>query len=133
MTLDPAAPWPPVDLPVVDQRALETLRELADAASPDLVTEAARLFLGDADERMRQLERAIELAELESARRLSHTLKGASLVMGVCRLARACGGLESAAAASRADAAGVWWARVAIEYELATDALRTQMPRPEHG
>ena len=81
---------------------LGSLRRL----SPDLVTEAARLF---------------------------HALRGASMVMGASRLARACGGLESAATACRVDAAGVWWARVAIEYELAAHTLRAEMPPPGTG
>ncbi len=123
MTADDGSAWPPADLPVMDRAALETLRELEDEEAPDLVAETTRLFLGDAEQRLGELEQAVANGELERARILGHTLKGASLVMGVRRLAWACGGLEAAAASASAATTGLWWERVAREYRLAADAL----------
>ncbi|HYC33211.1 MAG TPA: Hpt domain-containing protein [Gemmatimonadales bacterium] len=127
MTVDPGAPWPPVDLPVLDRAALDTLRDLEDDDSPDLMSETAEIFLEDANARLVQLEQATASVDLEAMRRVAHALKGASLVMGARRLAVACGGLESAARDAHPDAASVWWARIAIEYELAGEAIREEM------
>ena len=51
--------WPPADVAILDEAALEAIREVQEAGAPDLVAETVELFLGTTPERSRRCEPAV--------------------------------------------------------------------------
>lgn len=116
--------WPPTDVPVIDEEALDAIREVQDAGAPDLVAETAALFFDDTPRRIAELHQASAAGDATGLRRCSHSIKGSSWLLGLMRLGRACELLEADGAEGRVEHAPLWVGRIVVEYELASRALR---------
>jgi HPt (histidine-containing phosphotransfer) domain-containing protein len=112
-------------VPVLNPAALEGLRELQEPGTADLVRETIAVFLADADDRLRELNRSIAAADSARFRRGAHSLKGAALLIGAQRLAQACLALESTGLSGQLDGAEDMLRRLQEELDLLRPALRS--------
>lgn len=114
----------PVDRDILDHGTLAALRSLENDSDSTFLADAIDLFFSSGD--LPALERAVAGGDLDAAKRLAHTIKGASATLGARRLAEACAQLEAAAteAPSRASAA---WEKVRLEHARAESALRAEI------
>jgi histidine phosphotransfer protein HptB len=109
---------------IVDETSLLMLREVQEPGAPDIVEETIAIFLADAEQRLALLREAVAAPDALEVRRLAHTVRGACLVLGVGRLAKACETLETMGADDRMAEAPAALARVAEEFLAAREALR---------
>jgi HPt (histidine-containing phosphotransfer) domain-containing protein len=110
--------------PVVDEASLAMLREVQEPGAPDIVEETVAIFLADSEQRLAVLEGAVAAGAAAEVRRVAHAIRGACLVLGVSRLADACGRLERMGAAGELRGAPDGLALVRSEYAAARDVLR---------
>lgn len=108
--------------PVLDETVVRSL--VADLGDSAFVAETARLYLAELDDRVHALGQAASVGELAQA---AHTLKSASALLGLARLADACNGVEHAARHGTVAAAAV--AAVPAEAEQARVALARLLTR----
>lgn len=74
---------------------LETLRHLEDLGSaPDFIDRLVRVFVGDSEQLLGRIERAVAARNYHELRTLVHAMKGSSASIGTDRLTRACIGFE---------------------------------------
>jgi HPt (histidine-containing phosphotransfer) domain-containing protein len=114
---------------ILDETTLAMLREAQEPGAPDIVEETVAIFLADAERRIGLLRDAVAADDAAEVRRLAHAIRGACLVLGVSRLAEACGVLEQLGAAGSLTEAPRALARVGHEYPIARDALRAMARR----
>lgn len=124
MSLELSA-WPPAGMPVLDEAALEPIREVQEAGAPDLIEETVALFLASTPERLAALRRAVASGDTSAIRSSGHAIKGSCWLLGLTRLGKACEALEVDSVRQRLEHANCWLERIETEYELATDALRS--------
>ncbi|MGB3788549.1 MAG: Hpt domain-containing protein [Phormidesmis sp.] len=74
----------------------QQLSQLA-GGDPDFEAELLAMFLGDAEESLRQLEYAIATKSIKNIESLAHSLRGASANVGACALATVASQLEQTA------------------------------------
>jgi len=91
----PAEPAPPCG--AVDQAALDDLRRLTDAGSPDMVAELIALFLQDAPAQLSAMRAALAAGDAAALRHAAHSLKGSSGYLGARRLMALCAEVEQSA------------------------------------
>ena len=78
----------------IDMQVIENLRELGGEDEPGLLLEVVGLYLADAPQRLRDIERALEQGDLRLLERAAHTLKSSSLNVGAVLLAQLCRDIE---------------------------------------
>lgn len=116
--------WPPIGIPILDESALDAIREVQEAGAPDLVGETVGLFLSSVPERLAALERAVASRDSQGIRNNGHAIKGSSWLLGLMRLGKVCEVIEQGGAEGTLEHAPLWLDRVGEEYRLACDALR---------
>ena len=79
---------------VLDASVLKGLRELGGEDDPGLLLELVELYLGDAPQRMAEIERALASGDWKLLERAAHTLKSASANIGALGLSSICQELE---------------------------------------
>ena len=79
---------------VLDTSVLQGLRELGGADDPGLLLELVELYLGDAPQRMAEIERGLASGDWKLLERAAHTLKSASANIGALGLSSICQELE---------------------------------------
>jgi two-component system, sensor histidine kinase RpfC len=90
---EPATPLRPPGAPAAIN--LETLRHLEELGSaPDFIDRLVRVFVGDNEQLLGRIERAVAGRNYHELRNLLHAMKGSSASMGTDRLTRACVGFE---------------------------------------
>src|SRR5690606_37832747 len=77
------------EIPVLDESALDSLRELQMPGEPSPVSEICEIFLTDAPTRLDNLRIAFEQGDIQAVEAAAHTLKGSSSNLGGKRLAHA--------------------------------------------
>jgi CheY-like chemotaxis protein/HPt (histidine-containing phosphotransfer) domain-containing protein len=93
--------------PVIDPKALQTLRELQRPGRPDLLTRVIDLFALDAPRLLSAMRNAVAQSDAEALRHAAHTLKSTSANVGATMLAVNCREIEQLACAADVAAAGV--------------------------
>lgn len=86
----------PVETPLLDPSALETLRKVAGDSDPGFVAEMAQLFLAETRKALKELGEANARADAHTLSRIAHSLKSSSATLGLMRLSKACLALEIA-------------------------------------
>ena len=79
---------------VLDASVIQGLRELGGEDDPGLLLELVELYLGDAPQRMAEIERALASGDWKLLERAAHTLKSASANIGALGLSSICQELE---------------------------------------
>jgi len=80
--------------PSLRDLAMKDLDQLAGELSTEMVQQLVRTYLGELDRRREQVAAAAAAADLDAARRVAHTLKAGSLLLGATELGEACRSLE---------------------------------------
>lgn len=108
---------------VLDQSALDSLRELQEDEEDDLVKELIEIYIADAPGYIADIFSAIESANAHTMERAAHTLKGSSASLGAHLLAAACLEMEKLGRSGSVEGAHELLARVEREFERARRAL----------
>ena len=85
------------EIPELDAKALDRLRELQEPGEPDMLLELVELFLKDAPLRLQAIWDSLDQNRAESVAQTTHSLKGSANNIGARRLAEVCAQMESAA------------------------------------
>jgi HPt (histidine-containing phosphotransfer) domain-containing protein len=117
------ASWPPANVAILDETALEAIREVQEAGTPDLIEETVALFVTSTPDRLAELEKAVTTSDAAAIRNAAHAVKGSCWLLGLTRLGKACEALELEGAHGRLENSGRWIERIRAEYELAVRAL----------
>ena len=80
--------------PVIDHAALDDIRALASAGSPDLLTKVLTLYLDESSKLVSQLTDAAKTGDVETMCQAAHSLKSASANVGARKLAALCEEIE---------------------------------------
>jgi HPt (histidine-containing phosphotransfer) domain-containing protein len=118
-----ATPWPPAEVDILDESALEAIREVQEAGAPCLVAETVELFLGTTPERLTALRAAVAVGDAKTIRAMGHAIKGSCLLLGLVRLGKACEMMEQSGAEGTLETTPLWLARIESELALATERL----------
>ncbi len=76
------------ELPVLEQRALQVIRDLQQPGGPDVLRIAVQSYLAELDEIRGSLQQALEAGDGANVRSLAHRLKAGSADLGAARLAQ---------------------------------------------
>jgi CheY-like chemotaxis protein len=112
-----------IDDDVIDQTALDALRELEDGAS-DILRELVEIYIDDAPGYITALREAILAADPHQMERTAHTLKGSSASLGARRLVAACLDMERLGRGGSMEGSQEMLARVEREFHSASQVLR---------
>lgn len=85
------------ELPIIDPRQLEMLRDLDPEGAPELIRELIGIFEEDAPMRVAELRKALDAGAAEDASAAAHALKGGVANLGLARLAELARQAEHAA------------------------------------
>ncbi len=116
--------WPPAGVPVLEETALDAIREVQEAGAPDLIAETVALFESSTPPRIASLRQALASGDSQAIRASAHAIKGSCWLLGLLRLGKACEALEQDGAEDRQEHAPAWLERIEMEYQLAVTALR---------
>jgi HPt (histidine-containing phosphotransfer) domain-containing protein len=97
----------------IDSSALLELKEMLEDEFDDLIN----TYIRDADQKMAQLPNLIEAGDFAEVRHLSHSLKGASINIGIMRFGELCHQLESAAHNQNSSNFDEYFAKMKSEFE----------------
>jgi HPt (histidine-containing phosphotransfer) domain-containing protein len=115
--------WPPAEMAVLDESALEAIREVQEAGAPDLIAETVELFLGTTPVRLTTLRTAVAAGDATAIRAMGHAIKGSCLLLGLTRLGKACEMMERSGVEGNLDTTPLWLDRIESELALATERL----------
>ena len=116
---------PALGADLIDQGVLDGLRELAGEDDPGLVAELIGLFLQDAPERIKDIERALSTGDLELLERAAHTLKSSCANVGALGLSDLCRRIEETARRRSTDGVASLFAASTALYGRVEAALRS--------
>jgi HPt (histidine-containing phosphotransfer) domain-containing protein len=108
----------------LDTTALETIRALGGAQTPDLLEQIVRLYLEGAPELMASIRTGLAAANNDQVRVAAHSLKSSSANVGAAVLAELCKRLEIAARANALATDAPALREVEAEYERVCIALQ---------
>jgi CheY-like chemotaxis protein/HPt (histidine-containing phosphotransfer) domain-containing protein len=94
-----AADAPHTGMSAVEQELREQLHRLDDGTGTGM-RDIARLFIQDTQRRLSELGRMLEAADADGVAKLAHAIKGSAANLGLRRLARLCGEIETVARAA---------------------------------
>ncbi|MGH7786444.1 MAG: Hpt domain-containing protein [Candidatus Binatia bacterium] len=116
---------------VLDQTALEALRDLNDEGEDDLLVELIDLFLEDAPTRMNGMRDAIAKQDWPAVASWAHSLKGSCGSLGAMPMAEQCNRLEQHGRLGGAHApAALMFAELEAQYALVRAALQRERSAP---
>lgn len=81
-------------VPVLDHEAIANVRSLERPDQPDIFSEIVEIFLATSNDDVEALVAAAERGELETVRRIAHSMKGSAANLGARRLSEICAGIE---------------------------------------
>jgi CheY-like chemotaxis protein len=113
----------------IDGKALEEIRSLQRAGTPDLLEKIVERYLKDASRLLQSMREATATANGDALRRGAHTLKSSSATLGAFRLAQHCREMESRARAGRLAEAGQWLNLIESELALVRVALPAKVAK----
>jgi HPt (histidine-containing phosphotransfer) domain-containing protein len=115
--------WPPAEIDILDESALEAIREVQEAGAPCLIAETVELFLGTTPERLAALRTAVAAGDARTIRAMGHAIRGSCLLLGLARLGMACEMMERSGADGKLETTPLWLDRIEQELALATERL----------
>lgn len=114
----------PVEPVILNPKGLERLRKTLGKRADEMISGVLEQFFEDADEMLKQGQRALNEQRLEDLRRAAHTLKSNALSFGAVQLGESCRQLEMLAKQGSMDGAQELLERIGSEYIQAQEALR---------
>jgi HPt (histidine-containing phosphotransfer) domain-containing protein len=103
----------------LDSSALLELKEMLEDEFDDLIS----TYIRDADLKMTQLAQKIEAADFPEIRHLAHSLKGASINIGIIKFGELCHQLENAAHSQNPSNFDECYALMKSEYDWVSSEL----------
>ena len=86
----------------IDHTALDQIRELSRADSPDLLSKVIILYLGSSSQLVAQLTEAVRTGDAETLRQTANNLRSSSAHVGAIKLSALCRKLEQPGTEDRA-------------------------------
>ncbi|MGZ8230349.1 MAG: response regulator, partial [Burkholderiales bacterium] len=116
----------PVPASLLDQAALDALRELETAGNPNLVSRLIDKYLSNAPVLLRQMVHGLEIEDASEIERAAHTLKSTSANLGARDLAVLCKTLQDSTHSGSTAEAPELIAQIEAAYRDVQDALRAE-------
>ena len=113
-------------LKVLDLTVLDSLRQLAGAKAPQMLTKIINQYLEDAPGKVLAIAEAFKARDTEALRKASHSLRSSSANLGAVSLADYCKNLENMARAGEIPENPETITELETEYEQAKIALNRQ-------
>ena len=110
----------------LDRSVLEGLRELQQEGEPDILNELIEMFQADVPLQITFLRKAVEAADVPSAERIVHTLRGSCANMGAARMEALCKRLEEMARSGDLAATPPLISRLEVEFGRVRVALEEE-------
>ncbi|MDQ3327208.1 MAG: Hpt domain-containing protein [Chloroflexota bacterium] len=111
----------------IDQRVIESLRDLQEDGEPDLLDELVQMFLTDAAPRLTALRGAVALGTPLVIETQAHALKGSCANFGARPMSAICEVLQSAGRSGELATASGLLAPLQAEFERVRDALNAEL------
>jgi len=118
----------PVDEPVINQAALENIRQLQRPGKPDLLQKIVVLFTNDSPGLLNALREAIDGDDAEQVRMHAHRFKSGSANLGALQLAELCKQLEEMGRGNKLEGALTLLNRLENEFKAVAVALQQECP-----
>ncbi len=115
---------PLAELPRLDMRVLDGIRELQGDDAPDLLRQVAELYLEDAPKHLAAMLAAAGASDAQAISRCAHALKSASANLGLARFSGLCKAVEFASRAGDLSGLPRDLPALVTEWRLAEQALR---------
>ncbi len=130
-TAPPATPVNDMDLPIIDQAALQQVRDLQPPGAPDLLDRLVKLFRSSSSVQVATLQHAADTANAGVLGDTAHALKSAAANLGARQLAALAASLETAARAGNVEEAASLVTQLTEAHQAAVAALeRVTAPVP---
>ena len=107
----------------IDHTALDQIRELSRADSPDLLSKVITLYVGSSSQLVAQVLEAVETGDTEALRRAAHDLRASSAHLGATRLSAFCRKLEQPGQDVTTDSARQTVSAIQVEHAAVRLAL----------
>jgi PAS domain S-box-containing protein len=99
----------------IDDRALQTLKELVGDDDPEIFLEVLESYLNELPQLITKIETAIARDDAELLYHSAHTLKSTSATLGANGLSTSCKQLEKMGRSGSTEAAGALWSQVQVQ------------------
>ena len=119
--------------PVIDNAAIDRLREIEAAGNDGLVQRVLQQFLVDGENLVNEIARAVAAGQHDQARQTAHTLKSSSAYLGADRLRSCCVRMEEAAANADSATQNGLIGTLRVEYVRAATTLASLVTPSEAG
>ena len=113
--------------PVIDRRAIETLRALQRPGKADLVGRVVALFESESPKAIRRMCEGVASGDFDALRDAAHALKSSSAYVGALSLSMRCRDIESAAREADPDTCVALVGGLADDFEAALGELRPML------
>jgi HPt (histidine-containing phosphotransfer) domain-containing protein len=110
--------------PVINQAALDNIRQLQRPGKPDLLEKIISLYMHDSPGLLNALRDALDRDDAEQVRMHAHRFKSGSANLGTLRLAELCKQLEEMGRNNELEDALILLNRVETEFRAVSAALR---------
>ncbi|MDQ2928741.1 MAG: Hpt domain-containing protein [Pseudomonadota bacterium] len=114
----------PVPPSVLDQEALQRLRELDPKGQNHLLERVLRAFESSVLRLAPQLREARQRGDMQAIRHVAHTMKSSSASIGAMRLSRLCAEIEAAVRQEAADDLPALLDEVDLEFNVVLQAVQ---------
>jgi signal transduction histidine kinase/DNA-binding response OmpR family regulator len=111
------------DGPVINQAALDNIRQLQCPGKPDILGKIVSLYMNDSPGLLNALREALDQGDAQQVRMLAHRFKSGSANLGALRLAAFCKQLEDMGCNNELEGAGSLLNRVETEFRAVSVEL----------
>jgi HPt (histidine-containing phosphotransfer) domain-containing protein len=122
--IENSTPVNPVPPPVLDEEALQRLRELDPKGQNRLLERVLRAFESSLLRLAPQLREARERGDMPAIRHVAHTMKSSSASIGAMRLSRLCAEIEAAVRQEAAVGLPALLDEVDLEFSVVLQAVQ---------
>ena len=120
-------PGQPTSDAVIDQNALNTVRDLEKKGATGLLNKVVSCYLSEAPKQLRQLHQAMDSGDASSMQSIAHSLKSSSANVGALRLSAFLKELEAMGKVNSLENAGQLLSKIEPEYRAVEGALRAEI------
>ncbi len=109
--------------PVINMKAIDTIRSLQRPGKPDLLNKVAHLFLDKTPDTIVEMQEALSNGDTDVIKAHVHALKSSSAYLGADSLSDICRQIESNAGSNNIEAIGSLLDKFVTDYELVAQEL----------
>jgi HPt (histidine-containing phosphotransfer) domain-containing protein len=114
---------------VLDQNALDSIRQLQSEVDSKLLSELIELFLSEGPKLIENIEKGIQAKDAKGIQFAAHRLKGSSAYLGVIKVRSLCGEMEEQSRDNDLDKISLILPQLRTEYRRAGLALHHEQQR----